>query len=175
MFSGDAESWFALQVTPRHELRVDAMLAWQGYGHFLPSAKMRHQWSDRIKVIEQPLFPGYVFCRSHESVLVKLARSTPGVIRAVCFGGKPHPVADEEIASLQRIVRSERDVSSFPYSTIGQRVQIIAGPLTGITGVITEFKKRHRLVISLDIIMKSISVEIDQSEVLPIHLRRNEI
>jgi len=164
--SFDAEFWFALQVTPKHEQKVDAMLAWKGHGHFLPSAPVSRQWSDRVKVVQQPLFPGYVFCRTQKSVLMGLTRNTPGIIRVVSFGGKPQPVADEEIVSLQRIIQTERDVCSFPYTTVGQKVQIIAGPLAGITGIITELKRRHRLVISVDIIMKSISVEIDQSEVL---------
>jgi transcription antitermination factor NusG len=94
-----------------------------------------------------------------------LIRSTPGIIRVVSFGGKPQAVSDEEISSLQRIVHTERDVCSFPYFTAGQKVRIIAGPLAGIVGIITEFRQRHRLVISVDIIMQSVAVEIDQSEV----------
>ena len=165
----DTELWFALQVIPRHEQTVDTMLAWKGHGHLLPTCRIRRKWSDRIKVIEQPLFPGYVFCRSQRSLLMALIRNTPGIIRVVSFGGKPHPVSNEEIDALQRVVQAGRDVCSFPYLSAGQEVQIIAGPLSGITGIVTEFRKRHRLVISVNIIMQSVAVEIDQSEAVAIH------
>ena len=97
---------------------------------------------------------------------MELIRNTPGVVRTVSFGGKPQSISNEEIESLQRIIGTDRDISSFPYFTAGQKVRIIAGPLAGISGVILEFRQRHRLVISVDIIMQSVSVEIDQSEVI---------
>jgi len=96
---------------------------------------------------------------------MEIVRGSPGIIRIVSFGGRPHPVPDKEIEALQQIVRGGREYSAFPYFGAGQRVQVISGPLTGIVGIITEFKKRDRLVISLDVIMKSVSVEIDQLEV----------
>jgi transcription antitermination factor NusG len=83
----------------------------------------------------------------------------------VTFGGRPQPVPDREIEALQQIVSGKREYSAVPYFSVGQKVQAISGPLTGISGIITQFKNRNRLVISLDVIMKSVSVEIDESEV----------
>jgi transcription antitermination factor NusG len=83
----------------------------------------------------------------------------------VAFGRKPHPIPDEEIEALQQIVRGKREYSAFPYLNVGQKVRVISGPLTGISGTIMRFKNHDRLVISIDVIMKSVSVEIDQSEV----------
>jgi transcription antitermination factor NusG len=163
LFRG-AEPWLALQVVPRHEKKVDTMLEYRGYAHFLPTRRVRQRWSDRVKVIEQPLFPGYVFCR-RQRTLIEVVRSTPGIIRIVCFGGKPHPMPDQEIEALQRLDRLERDVASFPYLRAGQKVQVISGPLAGIVGMIVQFKNRNRLIISVDLIMKSVSVEIEESEV----------
>ena len=160
----DTKHWFALQVVPRHEKAVDTILGHNGCEHLLPTCKIRRRWSDRVKTVEEPLFPGYVFCRSQRS-LIEMARSVPGIIRIVSFGGKPHPVPDEEIDALKRIGCVENDVRPFPYLNVGQKVQVITGPLLGITGIITEFKKRCWLVMSVDFIMKSVSVEIERSEV----------
>ena len=149
------EPWFAIQVVPRHEKSVDKILEYS----------VRRRWSDRVKVIEEPLFPGYVFCRSQRN-LVETVRGFPGMIRIVAFGGRPHPIPDKEIEALQQIVRGEREYSAGPYLSAGEKVRVVSGPLTGTIGIITQFKNRDRLVISLDVIMKSVSVEIDQSEVV---------
>lgn len=164
MHFSDMGPWFALQVVPKHEKSVDSILEYRGYNHFLPTYRARRRWSDRVRFVEQPLFPGYVFCKSQRN-LMEVIRSSPGIIRIVAFGGKPLPVPDKEIEALQQIVCGKREYSAFPYLSVGQKVQVISGPLTGISGTITQFKNRDRLVISLDVIMKSVSVEIDQSEV----------
>lgn len=96
---------------------------------------------------------------------MEVIRSSPGIIRIVAFGGKPLQVPDKEIEALQQIVCGKREYRAFPYLNVGQKVQVISGPLTGISGTIMQFKNRDRLVISLDVIMNSVSVEIDQSEV----------
>jgi len=163
----EKDLWFAVQVTPRHEKKVDVMLSQKDYGHFLPMSSVRRNWSDRVKEIEQPLFPGYVFCRSRSSLVGNLRR-TPGIIRIISFGGKPCPIDDGEIEALQRVVESRRDICSFPYFTAGQRVQVVTGPLSGITGIISQVKKRNRLIIAVDLIQKAISVEIDGAEVVPL-------
>lgn len=164
MLFGNAGPWFALQVVPRHEKSVDKILEYRGYSHFLPTCRVRRRWSDRVKIVEEPLFPGYVFCKSQRN-LMEIIRGSPGIIRMVTFGGRPQPVPDREIEALQQIVRGQREYSAVSYFTMGQKVRVISGPLTGISGIITQFKKRDRLVISLDVIMKSVSVEIDESEV----------
>jgi transcription antitermination factor NusG len=164
MLFHDAGPWFALQVVPRHEKSVDKILEYRGCNHFLPTYRVRRRWSDRVSVVEEPLFHGYVFCRS-QSNLMEIIRGSPGIIRIVAFGGRPHAVPDKEIEALQQLVRGKREYSPFPYLSAGQKVQVISGPLTGTIGIITEFRNQNRLVISLDVIMKSVLVEIDQSEV----------
>jgi transcription antitermination factor NusG len=159
------ELWFALQVAPHHEKKVATILEYKGLEQFFPTYKSKRQWSDRTKVVIQPLFPGYVFCRSQGSKMAPIL-ATPGVNRIVSFGGKPCPVADEDIAALQRIVSVGVDPRPFPYLTTGQRVRIIQeGPLFGIVGVLTKVKNRTRLVVSVDLITKSISVDVDQRDV----------
>ena len=164
MVSYDGNSWLALQVIPRHEYNVDRILGIRGYEHFLPLCKVSRRWSDRVKVSDLPLFPGYVFCKIRDS-LMEVVRGIPGTIRIVSFGGKPYPVADEDITALQHMVQSDREVAPVAYMHIGRKVKVVSGPLAGITGSITQLRKRDRLIMSLDFIMKSISVEIDRSEV----------
>jgi transcription antitermination factor NusG len=162
-----SDQWFTFQVVPRHERQVDAILGYKGCEHFLPTHQVRRKWSDRTKLVHLPLFPGYIFCRSRSS-LMDVARSTPGVIRVVSFGGKPHPVPSEEIDALRRVVQAQRDVCSVRYLNAGRKVRVIAGPLAGLTGIIAQIRRRHRLIVSIDLIMKSASVEIDESEVAPV-------
>jgi transcription antitermination factor NusG len=167
MLSIEKDLWFALQVIPRHERKVDAILQYQNYGHFLPMCRARRNWSDRIKIIEQPLFPGYVFVRSRSSNRGKIC-GIPGVVRIVSFGGRPCSVPDSQIEVLQRIGDAMRYICPAPYLAVGQKVQIVTGPLVGIIGIIGQLKKRGRLIVSVDLIMKSVAVEIDESEVAPL-------
>jgi transcription antitermination factor NusG len=160
-------SWVALQVVPRHEKSVDRILGYKGCDHFLPTYSVRRKWSDRVKTVVEPLFPGYVFCRSQRN-LSALIRGFPGIICIVAFGGIPHPIPDKEIEALQQIVRGKQKYGVVPYLSRGQKVQVISGPLAGIFGIITQFKNHDRLVISLDVILKSVSVEIDQLDVAPV-------
>jgi transcription antitermination factor NusG len=165
MLFADMGPWFALQVVPRHEKSVARILEHKGCDHFLPTCSVRRRWSDRVKIVAEPLFPGYVFCRSQRNLLA-IIRGFPGILRIVAFGGIPHPIPDKEIEALQQIVHGKREYSAVPHLSVGQKVQVISGPLTGISGIITQFKNRDRLVISLDVIMKSVSVEINQLEVV---------
>jgi len=160
----NGESWFVLQVIPQHERKVATLLQCKNCVHFLPLHQVRHRWSDRIKVIEEPLFPGYVFFRSALTAIGSL-RSIEGVVRIVSFGRNACVIADEEICALKQVIESKRDVCPTPYLAIGEKVHVITGPMSGITGIITHFNRGSRLVISVDMMMKSISVEIDASEV----------
>jgi transcription antitermination factor NusG len=160
----EKDSWFVVQVIPRHEKRVDTILQQQNYGHFLPMRRTRRKWSDRVKVIEQPLFPGYVFVHTQSCSVGKIHRM-PGFIRIVSFGGKPCPVPDIQIEALQRIIDSKRDICPIPYLAVGQKVQIVTGSLSGLIGIVSHYRNCGRLVVSIDLIMRSIVVEIDAEEV----------
>lgn len=165
MFSHSYESWFAVQTSPRHEAKVACLLGYKGYQHFLPTYKSRRTWSDRIKTIELPIFPGYVFCRTLDKIAHGLVLTTPGVVRVVGFNGKPYPIADQEIDAIRKAVLSP-DASPCPYLKVGQKVRITDGPMAGVIGILTQIKNRHRLVISVELIMKSISVDVDARDVV---------
>jgi transcription antitermination factor NusG len=160
----DSALWFAVQVAPQHEHKVSIQLRHKGQEEFLPLLTVRRQWSDRSKTSERPLFPGYVFCRIQRSAFA-LVLGTLGVYRIVSFGGHAYPISDDEILCLRQIVQSRRNVSAIPYFTEGQKVQVTDGPLAGIMGAVARIKNRDRLVISVDILMRSVAVDISMSEI----------
>ena len=168
MYGLASGSWFAVQVTPQHERKVATLLDYRGYEQFLPLYAVRRKWADRIKVIEQPLFPGYIFCRTKDTVF-GLLRATPGIVRIVGVGAKPIPVPDDEIDAIQRVVQSCRDVYPYgPRLEIGQEVLVKHGPLSGIGGKLLRIKGRRRLIISVDLIMKAVAVDIEVTDVIPV-------
>jgi len=162
----DRLQWFAVQVVPQHECKVSMQLHYKGHEEFLPTLPIRRQWSDRSKVTKQPLFPGYVFCRIRRAEFGVIL-TTPGVYRIVSFGGHAQPIGEEEIISLQRAVDSGRDICAVPFFSPGQKVHVTSGPLSGLTGVVARLKNRDRLVISVELLLRSVAVEIANSEITP--------
>lgn len=162
----DQLNWFAVQVVPQHECKVSMRLRHKGHEEFLPTLPSRRQWSDRTKVAERPLFPGYVFCRVQRADFGMILR-TPGVYRIVSFGGRAQPITDEEILYLQRAVHSGRDIVAVPFFSLGQKVQVTNGPLAGLTGVVARLKNRDRLIISVELLLRSVAIEIAGSELSP--------
>jgi len=163
----DSFPWYALRVRPRYEKMVASTLLSKGYEGFLPLYRHRSRWSDRIKEVLQPLFPGYLFCRFDINrrlpVLV-----TPGVIQVVGIAKTPYPVDETEIAALQSIVASSLQVEPRSYLNIGARVRIELGPLSGTEGILTGKKGKRKLVLSVSLLQRSIAVEIDESWVVPV-------
>ena len=165
MFPNESESWFAIQTAPQAEKKVAEHLIYKGYQCFLPLYKSRRKWSDRIKVLELPLFAGYVFCRMQESITGPI-RSTPGIVRIVGFGGKPCAIPESEIEIIQQVIRSGVEASPYvPFLKVGQKVQVKDGPLSGIVGIVVQIRSQRRLVISLDAVMRSVSLNLDVYEV----------
>jgi transcription antitermination factor NusG len=159
----DKAFWFAIQVVPQHENKVSIQLRHKGEEEFLPMVSSRRKWSDRSKLSERPLFPGYVFCKIRRSSF-GVVLGTPGVYRIVSFGGHAHPIADEEITGLMRIVNSGRNLCAVPYFSLGQKVEVTTGPLSGVTGVVARLKGRDRLIISVGLLMRSVAVDVAMSE-----------
>lgn len=160
MHEADKDSWFAVQVLCRHERKVALVLQHHGYQQFLPTYRAARKWSDRTKVLEMPLFPTYVFCRSTRVAIGKVL-AVPGVHRIVSFGGMPAPVPDGDIEGLQRAVTCGFELMPVREIPVGQKVQIDAGPLMGVTGVLTEIRNQRWLVVSVLPIMRSVAVIVD--------------
>jgi transcriptional antiterminator NusG len=159
------ERWFAIQVRPRHEFLAASILRHKGFREFLPTYKSKRQWSDRRKEIELPFFPGYIFCRFSSQVHAPIL-TTPGVIRIV---GINSAIPDSEIEAIQAIVSLRIPATPCSYLKIGTRVQVIAGPLAGIQGILLSYRNHHSLILSVTLVQNSISVEIEHTNVTPIH------
>jgi transcription antitermination factor NusG len=163
-------AWFALQVRSRYEKNVANFLDGKGYEWFLPSYRSRRRWSDRVKEVELPLFPGYLFCRFDPQERLPILK-TPGMIAIVGTAKVPTAVDETEIAALRTLVASGLPRQPWPYLQIGQRVRIEHGALFGLEGILIQQKGFDRLVLSVTLLQRSVAAEIDSSWVVPIHSR----
>ena len=164
---GETPRWFAIRVRTLKETFSSEVLASRGYECFSPTCKVRRRWSDRVKELPEALFPGYIFCRF--DVLHRLPiLSAPGVIDIVGFGRIPEPIPDEEITAIQKAVEFGNSTRPWPYLTVGQRVRIEVGPMAGMEGVFVRVKNSTRLVLSVHLLQRSVSVELDEKHVIPL-------
>jgi transcription antitermination factor NusG len=152
--------WFAAQVRVGREQYCARHLQVRGYQLFLPCYREHRQWSDRVKPVVRPLFEGYIFCRASRDVVGKVV-TIPGVICIVGDGTRALPIPVEEIEAIQRIVNTGMASEPWPFLQAGQRVQIDAGPLRGMHGIVVKVKNRERLIVSVSLLKRSIAVEID--------------
>jgi transcription antitermination factor NusG len=160
------ERWFALQVRTRWENSTALLLSSKGFETFLPTYGIRKRWIGRVKEVEAPLFPGYVFCHFNAQIRLPIL-VTPGVIAVVGRGRIPIPVEDSEISSIQTMVSSGLRAEPWPYLEIGQRIFVESDALRGMEGILVDFKGRKRIVISVSLLRRSVSLEIDRSRVRP--------
>lgn len=136
----------------------------KGYETLLPVYRKYHQYANRSKHFEVPLFPGYVCCRFDVQARLSVV-TTPGVIRVLGIGSVPAPLSDIEIHSLQTAIRAHLSVQPFPFMSAGQRVRIRSGVLSGLEGIVLEPKPKLRLVLSITLLQRSIVLEIDRDQV----------
>ena len=159
--------WYAIRVRSNFEHTATFGLQGKGYEAFLPVYHVRRRWSDRVKELDLPLFPGYVFCRF--DVLSRLPiLTTPGVIGVVGLGKTPEPVPQHEIDSIQAILRSGLGAQPWPFLAEGARVRLDQGPLAGVEGIVLKLKTRLRLVVSVHLLQRSVAVEIERDWVTPV-------
>jgi len=156
--------WFALQVRTRHESGVACYLQGKGYEWFLPLYRSRKRWSDRIKESDAPLFPGYLFCRFNPQDRLPILK-TPGVTQIVGYNHVPIPVDEAEIDAIRTLVASGLPNRPCAYFQVGNRVRIETGALRGLEGILLELKGKRRLVLSISLLQRSVSVEIDSEAV----------
>ena len=161
-----AQEWYALKVRSRSEWLVESKLRSKGYELFLPTYKSRQRWSHQIKTLELPLVPGYLFCRLDARVRLPIL-ITPGVAHIVGIGRAPEPIRESEIEAIRALVKSDAAYEPCPYVSVGQSVRVECGSLCGLTGLVTDLRGKSRLIISVEILMRSVSVEIDQAWIRP--------
>jgi transcription antitermination factor NusG len=160
----DAETslpWFALRTRSNFERMTATALENKGMLPYLPTYRNKRRWSDRVVVCDTPLFQGYVFCRFDPLHRLPVLTTT-GVISIVGCGTEPAPIDDREIAAIEAILRSGLATEPCPFLREGQRVRVRRGSLSGVEGILTKKKSDFRLVISVTMLQRSISVEIDR-------------
>jgi transcription antitermination factor NusG len=160
-------AWFALTVKPRHEKAAATYLDRKGLEAYLPTYRAKRRWSDRVKEITTPLFPGYVFCRFdpvHRLPILKI----PGVGAVVGSGSTFHPVEERELANIRTLLASGMHCQPWPFVKVGETVSVERGPLAGVEGIVTRVKNEYRLVISVSLLQRSVVVEIDRDDVRPV-------
>ena len=159
-------NWYAVAVYPRHEKTVGQYLERRGVKFFLPLYRTMRRWKDRKKKLELVLFPGYVFVNLDLHDRLQVLES-PSVVRFISFQGKPARVEDNEILALTAALNAGVRTEPHPYIREGKKVRVVRGPLAGLEGIMKRRKDRFRLVLSVDLIMRSVMLEVDESDVEP--------
>ena len=159
--------WFALRTKSNFEGLASQILRQKGYEEFLPTYRRRTYWSDRIKTIDRPLFPGYLFCRFDERARLPIL-VTPGVVSVVGFGKAPVAIPDEEIEAVRTLLRSGLPARPWPFVSVGQRLVIERGPLCGIEGILLEIRNHCRFIVSVNLLQRSVAAEVEPDWVRPV-------
>lgn len=163
--------WYALRVRSRHEGVVASHLRARGLESFLPLYRRRHRWSDRVKEIDLPLFPGYVFCQFDPAKRLPVV-TVPGVVQVVGVGKIPVPVDETEIAAIQAAIKSGFHREPWPFLQVGHKVKIECGPLSGVEGVLLAYRGHQRIVLSVTLLQRSVAVQVDEAWVQPLPQHR---
>lgn len=159
--------WYAAHTRSRHEKSVSTQLHDRHVETFLPSYETVRRWKNGDHRIRLPLFPGYTFIRIALKDRLQVLK-TPGLVRLVGFNGTPVPLADQELDALQTALAQGVRAEPHPYLSLGRRVRITAGPLTGREGLLIQKKNSTRVVLSIGLIQRSILVQIDAQLLEPI-------
>jgi transcription antitermination factor NusG len=162
--------WYAVYTCANHERTVSDQLMSRGVEHFLPQYESVRRWKDRKMRLHLPLFPGYVFVYLALQNRLRVLQ-VPGVVRLVGFDGHPVAVPEEEVARVRQFLNEGFQVEPHKYLQSGRRVRVKSGPLEGMEGIIVRRKNRSRLVLSFELIQRSLAVEIGETDVAPVAVR----
>ena len=158
-----SKKWLAVYTRPRWEKKVNQLLVDKGTESYCPLNKIRRKWSDRMKLVEEPLFKSYVFVKVNEEERTAV-RMTPGVINFVYWNGKPAVIKEKEIANIRRFLDEYENVEVHPTNIeVNQRVKIITGPLMDQEGKVLSI--RHKTVkIAIDSLGYTLVAYIERSK-----------
>lgn len=159
--------WYAIRVRSNFEVVTAAALEGRGYEQLLPTYKTRSRRTDRVKDNDRPLFPGYVFSRFDFNNRLPVL-TCPGVVNVVTFGSEPAVVDPVEIETIRSIVSSGLGAQPWPYLKVGRKVLIEQGPLKGIEGLVVEVRRRFHLIVSVSLLQRSVSVQVEREWVRPL-------
>jgi transcriptional antiterminator NusG len=158
--STSVPQWFALRLRSNREFQVRAALEGYSIETFLPTWSESVRWTDRTKITERPLFPGYLFVRAAPGRDFYVCCATRGVIQMLPSSHKPTPIDESELEAVAMVVASKQRATPCEF-TAGELVTIDSGPLAGVSGVVTRTKGALRVVVSLELLRRSIAVELD--------------
>jgi transcription termination/antitermination protein NusG len=159
----EAPHWYACHTRARHEKRVYEQLVRRGLDAYLPLLARERKWSDRRKVVEFPLFPGYVFSRFTLGELHTVL-TVPGVATVVRHNGVPSPISERELENVRRFVEMLAATGQFPEPEPlepGQPVRVLHGPFAGLEAVVVERRGRRRVLVGLTTIGQGMEIDID--------------
>ncbi len=159
--------WYATYTRSRHEKRIAEQLSGKHIEYFLPLYETVRQWKNGKARVEFPLFPGYIFVRIPLKQRLQVLE-VPGVVRLVGFNGMPAPLPQSDIEIMRDALRKGIEAEPHPYLKVGARVRIKSGPLQGLEGVLLRKKGKPRVVVSVDLIMRSIALDVESQEVEPV-------
>jgi transcription elongation factor/antiterminator RfaH len=154
-------SWYAIYTRPRHEKKVNVQLTDKDVETFLPLITRKRQWKDRKKNVEMPLFSSYLFVNFEYKYRFDILE-TDGVVKIVNFNGVPAVVPDWQIDSLRQMLTFPKTIELENYIRPGEIVEVTEGPMRGMRGTVVNRKNSNRLVLTIDGIMQSVSVEVDE-------------
>jgi len=166
----EASPWWVLYTRHQHEKAVAEMLSAKGFEVFLPLYESIRRWKDRSKMLMLPLFPGYVFVRGGLSRRLQVV-TTPGVHMILFHGEQVAIIPEVEIQAIRSAVEGPFRVEPHPFLKCGERVRVVRGSLEGVEGILVRKKNLYRLVLSVDMMAKSVAVEIDATDVQPAPVR----
>jgi transcription antitermination factor NusG len=159
--------WYAAYTCANHEKRVAQQLAEREVEHFLPLYASVRRWKDRRVQLELPLFPSYVFVRLALCDRLRVLQ-IPRVVRLVGFGGLPTAVPDGQVEILRSGLTERLSAEPHPFLAVGRKVRIVCGPLVGLEGILLRRRGRCRFVLSLEVIQRSIVVDVDGTDVVSV-------
>jgi transcription antitermination factor NusG len=161
---GAVPLWYALCTRHQHERAVAQSLAGKGFEVFLPLYRAIHRWQDRSKQLSLPLFPGYLFLRAGLDRRIQVL-TTPGVFNFVSSVDRPIPVEQADIDTVRQLTERGSRVEPHPFLKTGDWVRVKTGPLEQVEGILTRWKGAFRLVLSVELLQQSASVEVDAASV----------
>ncbi len=142
-----SRKWLAIYSRPRWEKKVTQLLREKGLESYCPLNKVRRKWSDRVKLVEEPLFKSYVFVKISDEDRTEV-RMTPGVINFVYWNGKPAHIKEKEINAIKQFLDEHENVEVEPLALeVNQRVKIMTGPLMDQEGAVLGFNRKTVKVI----------------------------
>ncbi len=164
--SASSQEWYAIRVKSRCEKMVSDQLQQKGYEQFLPMYWSRRLWSDRVKVLQLPLFTGYLFCRFDIEKRLAILRTT-GVVNIVGKGRVAVPVDPQQLEDVRLAVTCGQNVKPWASLEVGQRVRVELGPLRGVVGALVRYKNESQLILRVDLMQRAMAVEVAENWVVP--------